>query len=181
MTHYPHEFLGEISLHGVGKSRVITYKVLFMPPHFETILPFAQFPRLRVEGEIAEVPVRGAWMPVGDGRRYFIVSPAIKASTGFDVGDTVEMRFRVDDQDHVDVPPALQAALNDEPQLLEKWLLLSAGKKRMFSHHVASAKSPATEQRRISEALAALGQGLSVRDFQRGRRTNPDADPAADD
>ncbi|MEL6376158.1 MAG: hypothetical protein AAFQ04_03035 [Pseudomonadota bacterium] len=112
MSYFTHDFVGEIALHGVGKSRVITYKVLFMPPRFEADLPFRRYPRLRIEGEIADVPVRGAWMPVGDGRRYFIVSPDIKANTGLDVGDEVEMRFRVDDQDYVDMPDALQFALN---------------------------------------------------------------------
>ncbi|MEM8793982.1 MAG: DUF1905 domain-containing protein, partial [Pseudomonadota bacterium] len=101
MSYFTHEFTGPIERHGVGKSRVIMYKVLFMPPHFEAELPFKTYPRLRVEGEIADVPVRGAWMPVGDGRRYFIVSPEIKANTGLDIGDEVEMRFRVDDQDFV--------------------------------------------------------------------------------
>jgi len=166
MIYFTHDFSAKISLHGVGKTRVITYKVLFMPLRFETVLPFMAFPRLRVEGEIADVPVRGAWMPVGDGRRYFIVSPTIKANTGLDVGDEVEMRFRIDDQDHVDVPPALEAALGAEPAARHQWDKLTAGKKRMFTNHVASARSPATEQRRVHEAMLAILDGCSLRDFR---------------
>ncbi len=165
MTYFPHDFSATICLHGVGKSRVITYKVLFLPPRFETALPFSTFPRLRVEGEIADVPVRGAWMPVGDGRRYFIVSPTIKANTGLDVGDEVEMRFRIDDQDHVDVPLALETALCAEPYVRDQWDRLTAGKKRMFTNHVASAKTPATEQRRVNEAVQAISDGLSLREL----------------
>ncbi|MDB9965921.1 DUF1905 domain-containing protein [Planktomarina temperata] len=119
MAYFTHEFVGKIDRHGVGKTRVITYKVLFMPTRFEAELPFKTYPRLRVEGEIADVPVRGAWMPVGDGGRYFIVSPQIKANTGLDVGDQVEMRFRVDDQDYVDVPATLNTALKSEALLAE--------------------------------------------------------------
>ncbi|MEM6934183.1 MAG: YdeI/OmpD-associated family protein, partial [Pseudomonadota bacterium] len=167
MSFFTHDFVGEIALHGVGKSRVITYKVLFMPPRFETELPFQTYPRLRVEGEIADVPVRGAWMPVGDGRRYFIVSPDIKANTGLDVGDAVEMRFRVDDQHHVDVPSALQAALNSDEGASAQWGKLTAGKKRMFTNHVFSAKTAPTEQRRIDEAMAAITEGITLRDLQR--------------
>lgn len=170
MTYFPHDFTGRISLHGVGKSRVITYKVLFMPPRFEVVLPFRAFPRLRVEGEIAEVPVRGAWMPVGDGRRYFIVSRSIKASTGLDVGDEVEMRFRIDDQDHVDVPDALLSALRAEPSVQAEWDKLTAGKKRMFTNHVLSAKTPATEERRVSEAMLAITDGLSLREWNDKRK-----------
>lgn len=140
MAYFPYSFEGPISYHGVGKTKVLTYKVLFMPEEFEKELPFKQYPRLRVEGEIADVPVRGAWMPVGDGRRYFIVSPDIKKNTGFDVGDCVEMRFRIDDQDHVDVPVNLLRAISADDHVSKCWNALTAGKKRMFAFHVASAK-----------------------------------------
>ena len=170
MSYFTHEFVGEIALHGVGKSRVITYKVLFMPPCFEAELPFQTYPRLRVEGEIADVPVRGAWMPVGDGRRYFIVSPDIKANTGLDVGDEVEMRFRVDDQDHVDMPAALQSALQSDDAASAQWEKLTAGKKRMFTNHVFSAKTAPTERRRIDEAIAAITEGITLRDLQRRKK-----------
>lgn len=173
MSYFPHDFEGEISLHGVGKSRVITYKVLFMPSRFEHELPFEEFPRLRVEGEIADVPVRGAWMPVGDGRRYFIVSPAIKRHTGLGVGDIVEMRFRIDDQDHVDVPAALMDAVSADKALQAQWDALTAGKQRMFAFHVASAKTAPTEAKRVGEALAAIAQGCTIRDLN-GRRKPAD-------
>ncbi|MEM6589905.1 MAG: YdeI/OmpD-associated family protein [Pseudomonadota bacterium] len=170
MSYFTHEFVDEIARHGVGMSRVITYKVLFLPPRFETELPFRTYPRLRVEGEIADVPVRGAWMPVGDGRRYFIVSPDIKANTGLDVGDEVEMRFRVDDQNYVDVPGALQAALNSDDVASAQWDKLTAGKKRMFTNHVFSAKTSPTEQRRVDEAMVAIKEGITLRDLQKRTR-----------
>lgn len=105
-------------------------------------------------------------MPVGDGRRYFIVSPTIKTNTGSDVGDEGEMRFRVDGQDFVDVPKALETALLADSHVSTQWEKLTAGKKRMFTNHVASAKTPPTQQRRI-EALAAISKGISLRDLQR--------------
>lgn len=170
MSYFTHGFTDKIALHGVGKSRVITYKVLFLPPHFETELPFETFPRLRVEGEIADVPVRGAWMPVGDGRRYFIISPQVKAQTGFDVGDEVEMRFRVDDQDYVEVPRSLELALTANNVASTHWDKLTPGKKRMFTNHVLSAKTAPTEQRRIDEAIAAISEGITLRDLQKRKR-----------
>ena len=167
MSYFTHEFVGKIALHGVGKSRVITYRFLFMPPRFETGPSFQIYPRFRVKGEIADVPVRGAWMPVGDGRRYFIVSPDIKANAGLDVGDEVEMRFRVDDQDHVDVPVALNVALNSDAAVSAQWDKLTAGKKRMFTNHVFSAKTAPTEQRRVDEAMVAITEEITLRDLQR--------------
>lgn len=170
MSYFTHGFEDAISLHGVGKTKVLTYKVLFMPPKFETELPFKKYPRLRVEGEIAEVAVRGAWMPVGDGRRYFIVSPEIKKQTGFDVGDVVEMRFRIDDQDHVDIPVGLQRALRGDDKANARWDTLTAGKKRMFTFHVSSAKTAPTEARRVSEAMEAIRRGITLRDLQNERK-----------
>ncbi|MEM8977370.1 MAG: YdeI/OmpD-associated family protein [Pseudomonadota bacterium] len=170
MSYFTHEFEDQISLQGVGIKKVITYKVLFMPPRFENELPFKEYPRLRVEGEIANIPVRGAWMPVGDGRRYFIVSPEVKKQTGFDVGDVVEMRFRIDDQAYVDVPASLQFALRDDEAANALWDKLTAGKKRMFTFHVSSAKTAPTEARRVSEAMEAIGRGITLRDLQNERK-----------
>lgn len=170
MSYFTHSFEDLISLHGVGVKKVLTYKVLFMPPRFESELPFKEFPRLRVEGEIADVPVRGAWMPVGDGRRYFIVSPDIKEQTGLDVGDVVEMRFRIDDQDFVDVPRSLELAILEDERVSERWDGLTAGKKRMFTFHVSSAKTAPTEAKRIAEAMEAIGRGMTLRDLQNERK-----------
>ncbi|MEM6484126.1 MAG: YdeI/OmpD-associated family protein [Pseudomonadota bacterium] len=170
MVFYPFSFEGDISLHDVGKKKVLTYKVLFMPEAFETRLPFDEYPRLRIEGEIAEVSVRGAWMPVGDGRRYFIVSPEIKKQTGFGVGDRVEMRFRIDDQDYVDIPSELEKALSRTPSIMELWTTLTPGKQRMFAHHIAAAKTAPTRARRVSESLEAIGLGISLRDLNNARK-----------
>ncbi len=170
MTYFTHEFEDQISLQGVGVKKVITYKVLFMPPRFENELPFKQYPRLRVEGEIADVPVRGALMPVGDGRRYFIVSPEVIKQTGLDVGDMVEMRFRIDDQDHVDIPTSLQSALREDDAANALWDKLTAGKKRMFTFHVSSAKTAPTEARRVAEAMEAIGRDITLRDLQNERK-----------
>ncbi len=138
-----------------------------MPPKFECALPFKNYRRLRVEGEIADVPVRGAWMPVGNGRRYFIVSPDIETNTDLDVGDEVETRFRTYDQDHVDTSSALLAALKSDNAVLVRWEKLTAGTKGMFTNHVFSVKSPATEHRRIHEAIAAIKEGIRLRDPQK--------------
>lgn len=171
MSYFTHSFEDVIALQGVGKKKVLIYKVLFMPPHFEQELPFDVYPRLRVEGEIAEVSVRGAWMPVGDGRRYFIVSPEVKKQTGFDVGDLVEMQFRVDDQDHVDIPHSLQLALNEDDATNAEWEGLTAGKKRMFTFHVASAKTAPTEARRVAEAMEAISRRITLRDLRNERKS----------
>lgn len=156
MALFTHEFEAPLSLHGVGKSRVIWYQVLFMPERLAQELPLHLNPRLRVRGEIVDIPVAGAWMPTGDGRHYFIVSPAVRKGTGARLGDMLDMRFVIDDQERVDVPAALEDALAAKPELRAVWQALSPGKRRGLAHQVAQAKSSATVERRVREVLDAL-------------------------
>jgi hypothetical protein len=156
MAPFPHEFEAPLSSHGVGMSRVIWYHVLFLPRHLGRHLPFDVHPRLRVRGEIVDIPVAGAFMPTGDGRHYFIVSPAVRKGTGARLGDTLHMRFAIDDQDRVDVPAALAHALDARPELRVVWERITPGRRRGLAHRVAQAKSSETVQRRIREVMDTL-------------------------
>jgi hypothetical protein len=133
--------------------------VLFLPPEIAAELPFADHPRLRVEGEIADVPVEGAWMPTGDGRRYFIVAPRVLKGAEIGVGDIVEMRFGVADQNAVDMPAELAAALAQSQEALTAWQALTPGKQRGLTHRIHGAKAPATRRRRTDEVIAMLQAG----------------------
>jgi hypothetical protein len=152
---YAHSFDGRIDRFGVGRERKVWYTVLFLPRDLETELPFADHPRLRVEGEIADMPVEGAWMPTGDGRRYFIVARRILEEVDVGIGDTVEMRFSVADQHAVSVPDELAATLRHY-WAAQAWEALTPGKQRGFAHRVAAAKAIETRRRRVDEVLAAL-------------------------
>lgn len=156
MGFFTHEFEGPLSTHGVGKSRVIWYQVLFMPRALAEVLPLKAHPRLRVRGEIVDIPVAGAWMPTGDGQHYFIVSPTVRKGTGAKLGDLLDMRFVIDDQDRVDVPPALFQALALKPEMQAAWMKLTPGRQRGLAHQVAQAKTPSTLQRRIQSVMDTL-------------------------
>ena len=125
------------------------------------------FALLALSGHIHAEQLVVTWQSADGGVTQSLDIDAIERN-----GDLVEMRFRIDDQDHVDVPQALQNAVESDPETQGRWAALSAGKKRMFTFHVASARSPATEAKRIAEAKAAIDLGLSVRDFQM-RRPKP--------
>lgn len=154
---YPFAFEAPLRRHGVGKGeRVLWYAVLFLPPELAAALPFARHPRLRVEGEVMDVPVAGAWMPTGDGRRYFIVSPAVRKAAQAGPGTLLEMRFRIADQDAVEVPDALRQALSADPAAQAAWDALLPGRRRGLAHSVAAAKTDPTRARRVAEVLAAL-------------------------
>lgn len=153
MSFFTHAFAGVISRFGVGKSRVIWYTVLFLPPEVERDLPFSIHPRLRVRGEIADVPVAGAFMPTGDGRRYFIVSPVVRKGAGVDIGCEVDMRFAVDDQDRVDMPDILVDALRRDDDLRARWKDLTPGRQRGLTHPIHAARSAAAREKRLLQVI----------------------------
>lgn len=113
-------------------------------------------------GEIVDIPVAGAWMPSGDGRHYFIVSPAVRKGTGARVGDLLDMRFVIDAQDRVDMPHALAQALAARPELNATWLSLTPGQRRGHAHLVSAAKSAATVNKRVAAVLIALDAPLEL-------------------
>ncbi|WP_198669280.1 YdeI/OmpD-associated family protein [Blastomonas sp. UPD001] len=153
---YPYSFEAPIEKFGVGRARKIWYNVLFLPDALRSELPFGLYPRLRVDGEIADVPMSNAFIPAGDGRNYVIVAPNVLADAGVTLGNQVEMRFRVADQDRVDAPHELLAALSADSEANELWQQLTPGRRRMVAQHVTSAKTVETGERRIQEALEAI-------------------------
>lgn len=159
MDYFPYRFEGPLARHGVGRSKVIWYTVLFLPHELEPELPFDEHPRLRVDGEIADVPVQGAWMPTGDGRRYFMISPAVLKAVKPEPGQLLEMRFRIDDQDRVDVPDALAAALRTDAKAAAAWEGLTPGKRRGLAHFVGAAKTAPTQARKVAEVMQGLREG----------------------
>jgi Bacteriocin-protection, YdeI or OmpD-Associated/Domain of unknown function (DUF1905) len=153
VSFFTHVFEGPISRFGVGKSRVIWYKVLFLPPDVQRSLPFAVYPRLRVRGEIADVPVAGAFMPTGDGRRYFIVSPHVCKGADVDLGSSVDMRFMVDDQDRVEIPDILAKALARDEDLMQRWQSLTPGRRRGLTHAIHAARSQTAREKRLQQLI----------------------------
>ena len=153
---FPFSFEGEIDRFGVGRSRVIWYTVLFLPPALEGQLPFGNYPRLRVNGEIADLPVEGAWMPTGDGRRYFIVAPSILKGADLKIGSLAKMRFDIADQNAVDIPAELSRALSENHEARRVWTMLTPGRQRGLTHLVHSAKTDTTRARRVQDVIATL-------------------------
>lgn len=169
MTWFTHSFEAVIERHSLG--RKIWYHVLFLPPDIAAELPFDQHPQLRIEGEIADVPVKSAFIPAGDGRYYVIVSPETLKDADVRAGQSVDMRFRVADQSAVVVPEDLARALALDGEAAAAWDALTVGRRRGLAHHVASAKSTATRERRIAGVFAAMTgtarEGATAQDVAR--------------
>lgn len=155
MSFFTHEFEGRIVPHDVGTYR---YTVVFLPPEIARDLPFDRHPRLRARGEVGDVPFAGAWQPVR-GRWYLMLSKDLLRQGGLAVGDLVEVRFRVEDPDTVDVPEGLRRALEGDEAARATWEGLSAGKRRGLAHMVHAAKTEPTQRRRLADVLAMLRSG----------------------
>lgn len=156
MSYFTHRFEGPVERFAVGRGKVLWYTVVFLPAALARELPLDRHPRLRVEAEVAECPVDGAWQPTGDGRHYLMLSRRLLRQLGVAVGDEVEVRFRIDDQDRADPPPELQSALNADPALRAKWAGITPGRRRGLCHHIASARGVDTRQRRLEAVMTAL-------------------------
>lgn len=152
MTWFPHSFEGAIVRHNLGTYQ---YTVVFLPPGIADELPFGTTPRLRFTGEFNDLPFSGAWQP-SRGHWYVMLSKPLLRDAGVGVGDEVEIRFRIEDPNAVDVPNALNQAILEDSNANAAWQSLSAGKQRALAYRVAGAKSVPTRDRRIDEVMAAL-------------------------
>ena len=162
MSYYDYVFDAVIDRLPIGNGqKVLTYHVVFLPDELVIELPFDRYPKLRIIGELADHPIRGAWNPVADGRKYFILSAPFLKAAGLAIGDAVEVRFNIDDQDYVEVPPELEARLQHDDELRALWEGISAGKKRFYCHHLASAKRADTREKRLADIYQALVSGKS--------------------
>jgi hypothetical protein len=156
MAWFTHEFEAPIERYGIGRTRKIWYAVVFVPGPVAGTLPLAEHPQLRIEGEIADIPVKSAVLSAGDGRHYVMVSPETLKAASLRLGQRVDVRFRVADQTQVDVPAELQEALDLDADGLRAWNALTVGRRRGLAHFIDSAKTAATRERRVSAVITAI-------------------------
>ncbi len=166
---YPYTFEAQIVHHDLGTYR---YTVVFLDDEIAASLPFHDQPRLRISGELADVPLKGAWQP-SRGRWYLMLGKPLLKAANKGVGDTVEVRFRLEDPDILDMPAALSAALDAAPAQRAVFDLQTIGKQRALCHRVASARTGDTTIRRVAEVMDALS-GRDVPGFSRLRLVIPE-------
>ncbi len=146
--YYDHEFDAPVVNHDVGSQRY-RYTVVFLPDEIKVSLPLKEFPRLRISGEVNDFPFEASLTPVR-GNWYILLSKKTLKQANASLGDVVSVRFRVADQDEVDVPAALVTALTAAPEMQLLWRDQTPGKQRGLAYLVASAKRPATQRKRIA-------------------------------
>jgi hypothetical protein len=158
--YFPHALTAEIVQHDVGSERY-RYTVIFVPDDVKAALPLADHPKLRITGEVDDHPIEAALTPVR-GAHYILLSKKLLAAIGKHVGDTVELRFRIADQEAVDVPERLADALERDAGMRALWEACTPGKQRALAYMVASARRAATQDERIAKVAAVLRGAIDL-------------------
>ena len=161
MSFFPYEFEAPVEYHDVGSDKY-AYTVIFVPEDVARELPLKEHPRLRISGEVSDYPLEASLTPVR-GRWYILLSKRVLSAIDASVGDLVEVRFQVADQDAVEVPEYLSDALEKHPTERALWNAATPGKKRGLAYRVASAKTDATRQKRVDEVFGILRGELDAR------------------
>jgi len=152
MAWFTHHFETTIVRHAIGSMR---YTVVILDPALHDTLPLQEHPRLRIEADVGGVPVKGAWQP-SRGAWYLMLPKAPLKAAGLEVGDRVDVAFRVVPQDDVDVPHELAARLARLKRLRTAWEQQTPGTQRGLAHYIESAKRTETRATRLQQVEAAL-------------------------
>ena len=113
-----------------------------------------------VRGTVNGVPFRSR-LAVYGGETMLGLTNAFRASAGIAEGDEVEVVIERDDAPReVEVPPALQAALEGDAIARAAYERLSFTHRREYANWIAEAKQEKTRSRRTERALEMLREGV---------------------
>ena len=113
-----------------------------------------------VAGTINGHPFRGR-LAVYGGQTVLGLTNAYRAEVGIVPGDEIEVVMDRDDAPReVDVPPALQAALDGDEVARATYEKLSFTHRREYAQWIAEAKREETRDRRAARALEMLREGV---------------------
>jgi hypothetical protein len=108
-------------------------------------------------------PFTSSAMPAGDGTHALAVSKALQTAARASAGDTVTVVLEPDLEPRtVDVPAELQAAFADAQKAHAAFSALAYSHQKEYVSWIASAKRPATRERRIAQAIEMLTSGKTL-------------------
>jgi hypothetical protein len=91
------------------------------------------------------------------------LSKAVRAEAGAEAGDAVEVQLELDTAEReVEVPPALAAALDDDPAAGAAFAALAFTHRKEYARWVQEAKREETRERRVAKALEMLRAGETL-------------------
>jgi len=122
---------------------------------------------VRVKCLVNGVAVDRALMPTKSGYHILVFGGDLRKKAGIrKVGDLVSVELRLDPEpDRFPIPEALAETLDFLPEMKAAWDALTPGMQRSMCYWVGSAKTEATQAKRVAELLRRFEDG----DFQVGK------------
>ena len=116
-----------------------------------------------VEGTLGGVPFRRTLQRTPDGGARLRFGAGWLRDAGIAPGAVVTVTLREDPApDRVDVPPELQAALDQDPGAKAAWAALTPGKQRTLTYGISRGKREETRIRRAVALATALRDGTAA-------------------
>ena len=94
------------------------------------------------------------------GEFLFGLSKAARQETTIEVGDTVTFTLELDEEPReVEVPPALAAALDPDPEAKRMFEALAYTHRKEYARWISEAKRDQTRERRVAQAVEMIRAG----------------------
>ncbi|MFC3196998.1 YdeI/OmpD-associated family protein [Parapedobacter deserti] len=116
----------------------------------------------RVRGEIDGCTFSGlSLMPKGRGDYILAINGNMRKALGKGVGDLLFLRLEEDKDFIIEVPEDLEICfLNDEADLMERFMALTKSHRNYFIKYINEAKTELTRTKRIAMTVEAMAMGL---------------------
>lgn len=125
----------------------------------------------RVKGHIDGHRIqKTALLPMGEGNFILPFNASLRKATGKKVGDTVAIKFELDER-QLKISSDLLRCLNDDPKAFAFFKKLPPSHQHYFSKWIESAKTSATKTKRITMALIAFESGQGYSEMMRTNKT----------
>jgi hypothetical protein len=111
---------------------------IFLPAEIIKKLPAG---RVRAEGTINKTSFALGVQYKKDGKRFFVVSLVLRKAARINMGDRVDVKFKLVDPEKVDLPEELEAVLAQDDAGLIAWKKITAGVQRGIIHYILSTKN----------------------------------------
>lgn len=128
----------------------------------------------RVKGKLDNFTVKGlALIPMGGGEFIMALNADIRKGIGKMKGDTIRVQLSLDEKAY-EMPADFLECLNDEPAAAVFFKTLTKGHQHYFGKWIESAKTVATQSKRIAMAVNALSKKMGYPEMIRAAKKEKD-------
>ncbi len=125
---------------------------------------FGSKARTSVRGTIDGFSFRSSIFPRGDGSFYMAVNKEMRAATGANRGDRVQLTLERDDTPReLDVPADLGDALGHDAAARSAWEAMSYSRRKEYVDWILEAKRDETRTRRVEKSVSMVAERKRLR------------------